>query len=163
MTFDAGHTPEREVLGRNGSGDATREVATPVRESGFEPDMVAAVARGWLLRAGAVAYALDPRGRGAIDGEFSTGVDLRLDEPVRLSPVLDLPPVSDQRVLPVDVVSDSGRTLARVRAVLLTAGAEVGTFCLYSRPKTVLERDVVWRKSPKRIALPWSSLPPVTA
>ena len=65
-------------------------------------------------------------------------------------------------MLLVDDVSDSGRTLAMVLALLLTAQADVRTLCLYSKPKTVLEPDYVWRKTSKWIAFPWSSLPPVT-
>jgi len=68
-----------------------------------------------------------------------------------------------ENVLLVDDVSDSGRTLAMVLALLVRAGAEVRTVCLYSKPATVLEPDYVWRKTSRWIAFPWSSLPPVTA
>ncbi|MHC5796912.1 phosphoribosyltransferase [Lacisediminihabitans sp. FW035] len=163
MTIDEQAIPDREVLGWDQFGDASRELATQVHESGFEPDMVVAIARGGLLLAGSVAYALDVKSCGAINVEFYTGVDLRLDEPVLLSPMLDTPAVSGQRVLLVDDVSDSGRTLAMVLALLQKAGADVRSLCLYSKPKTVLEPDFVWRQTSKWIAFPWSSLPPVTA
>lgn len=162
MTIDEQRTPDREVLGWHEFGEASRELAVQVHESGFVPDMVVAIARGGLLLAGSVAYALDVKSCGAINVEFYTGVDLRLDEPVLLSPMLDTPSVAGQRVLLVDDVSDSGRTLAMVLALLLTAEADVRSLCLYSKPKTVLEPDFVWRKTSKWIAFPWSSLPPVT-
>jgi len=162
MTIDVQATPDREILGWDEFGDASRELATKVHESGFVPDMVVAIARGGLLLAGSVAYALDVKSCGAINVEFYTGVDLRLDEPVLLSPMLDTPAVSGQKVLLVDDVSDSGRTLAMVLALLQKAGADVRSVCLYSKPKTVLEPDFVWRKTSKWIAFPWSSLPPVT-
>ena len=162
MTIDDQRTPDREVLGWHEFGQASRELAAQVQRSGFVPDMVVAIARGGLLLAGSVAYALDVKSCGAINVEFYTGVDLRLDEPVLLSPMLDTPSVAGQRVLLVDDVSDSGRTLAMVLELLLSAQAEVRCLCLYSKPTTLLEPDYVWRRTSNWIAFPWSSLPPVT-
>ena len=162
MTIDEQRTPDREVLGWHEFGEASRELAAQVHQSGFVPDMVVAIARGGLLLAGSVAYALDVKSCGAINVEFYTGVDLRLDKPVLLSPMLDTPSVAGQRVLLVDDVSDSGRTLAMVLELLLSAQADVRSLCLYSKPETLLEPDYVWRKTSKWIAFPWSSLPPVT-
>ncbi|QNE46357.1 phosphoribosyltransferase [Glaciihabitans sp. INWT7] len=162
MTIDEEHTPDREILGWDEFGEASRELAAQVHGSGFVPDMVVAIARGGLLLAGSVAYALDVKSCGAINVEFYTGVDLRLAEPVLLSPMLDTPSVSGQKVLLVDDVSDSGRTLAMVLELLVKAGADVRSLCLYSKPQTVLEPDFVWRRTSKWIAFPWSSLPPVT-
>ena len=162
MAIDEQRTPDREVLGWHEFGEASRELAAQVYQSGFVPDMVVAIARGGLLLAGSVAYALDVKSCGAINVEFYTGVDLRLDKPVLLSPMLDTPSVAGQRVLLVDDVSDSGRTLAMVLELLLSAQADVRSLCLYSKPETLLEPDYVWRKTSKWIAFPWSSLPPVT-
>jgi hypoxanthine phosphoribosyltransferase len=163
MTFGEEPALDREILGWHEFGEASRELATQVRASGFLPDMVVAIARGGLLLAGSVAYALDVKSCGAINVEFYSGVDLRLDEPILLSPMLDTPAVSGHRVLLVDDVSDSGSTLAMVLALLVKAGADVRSLCLYSKPQTVLEPDYVWRRTAKWIAFPWSSLPPVSA
>jgi hypoxanthine phosphoribosyltransferase len=100
---------------------------------------------------------------GALNAEFYTGVDARLDEPIILAPFLDEVSLSGKRVLLVDDVSDSGRTLKMVLNLITLAGAEVKTVCLYSKSHTVLEPDYVWRHTDRWIAFPWSSLPPVTA
>jgi len=50
---------EREILGWDEFGGAVRELAATVHGSGFAPDIVVAIARGGLLLAGAIAYALD--------------------------------------------------------------------------------------------------------
>jgi hypoxanthine phosphoribosyltransferase len=153
----------REVLGWDEFGGAARELAATVHGSGFVPDIVVAIARGGLLLAGAIAYALDVKSCGALNAEFYTGVDERLDEPIILAPMLDEESMRGKRVLLVDDVSDSGRTLAMVLVLLIRAGADVRTVCLYSKPGTALEPDYVWRKTSRWIAFPWSSLPPVTA
>src|SRR3989337_1652865 len=154
---------ERESLGWVEFGEAARELSVDVRRSGFTPDVVVAIARGGLLLAGAVAYAMDVKSCGALNVEFYTGVDSRLPEPVILSPLLDQESLAGKRVLVVDDVSDSGRTLAMVVKLLGATGAEVRSVCLYSKPGTVQEPDFVWRTTSRWINFPWSVLPPVTA
>ena len=83
-------TTEREILSWATFGDATRGLAQQIADSGFEPDIVLAVARGGLTVAGAVAYALGVKNCFAMNVEFYTGVDTRLDVPVMLPPTLDL-------------------------------------------------------------------------
>jgi hypoxanthine phosphoribosyltransferase len=153
---------EREILGWTEFGAAARELAASVHGSGFAPDIVVAIARGGLLLAGAIAYALNVKSCGALNAEFYTGIDERLDEPIILAPFLDEVSLDGKRVLLADDVSDSGRTLKMVLDLITRAGADVRTVCLYSKPTTVLEPDYVWRKTPKWIAFPWSSQPPVT-
>jgi len=50
--------PQRERMTWQELGDASRSLAELVHEDGYAPDMVLAVARGGLLVAGALAYAL---------------------------------------------------------------------------------------------------------
>ena len=154
---------DREVLGWLEFGEAARHLASDVVAADFTPDVVVAVARGGLVLAGTIAYALDTKMCGSINVEFYTGVDARLPEPVLLPPTLDAPSLAGKRVLVVDDVSDSGRTLALVVDIIRSAGADVRSACLYSKPGTVLEPDHVWRRVDGWITFPWSALAPVTA
>ncbi|MCP2031760.1 hypoxanthine phosphoribosyltransferase [Okibacterium sp. HSC-33S16] len=154
--------PDREVLSWGDFGTASRELAHTVLASGFDADIVVAIARGGLLLAGSISYALGTKNCGSINVEFYTGVDERLPEPVLLAPLLDAPALGGRNVLLVDDVSDSGRTLALVVGLLEEHGATVRTVTLYSKPRTVLEPDYVWRRTDKWITFPWSALPPVT-
>jgi hypoxanthine phosphoribosyltransferase len=65
-------------------------------------------------------------------------------------------------VLLADDVSDSGRTLALVVQLLKSAGADVRSIVLYTKPRTVHEPDYTWRRTARWIAFPWSALPPVS-
>jgi hypoxanthine phosphoribosyltransferase len=159
----ASFPPEREVLGWEEFGQASRELAVQVVESGFRADIVVAVARGGLLLAGSVAYSLGTRNCGSINVEFYTDIDERLPEPVLQPPLLDAPALNGKNVLLVDDVSDSGRTLAMVVELLQEHGATVRTLTLYCKPRTVLVPDYVWRDTDRWITLPWSALPPLTA
>jgi len=153
---------ERERLGWDEFGQASRDLSRDVLRSGWMPEIVVAIARGGLLLAGGIAYALGVKSCGAVNAEFYTGVGTRLPEPVMLPPLLDEASIDGKRVLLVDDVSDSGRTLAMVVQLLEAAGADVRTVCLYSKPGTVLEPDYVWRRTDRWIDFPWSAQPVVT-
>ncbi|HSP75451.1 MAG TPA: phosphoribosyltransferase [Cryobacterium sp.] len=153
---------EREVLGWDVFADASRQLSKAVLSSGFRPDVVIAIARGGLLLAGAMSYALGTKNCGSINVQFYTGVDERLPEPVLSGPMLDAPSLTGLRVLLVDDVSDSGHTLAMVVALLRETACEVRTATLYTKPRTVLVPDFTWCETDRWIVFPWASLPPVS-
>jgi len=154
---------DREVLTWDAFGVAGRQLAQQVLDSGYQTDVVIAIARGGMLLAGSISYALGVKSCGALNVEFYTGVDTRLPEPVILPPMLDEASLVGKRILLVDDVSDSGRTLALVVQLLTASGAEVRTAVLYTKPKTVHEPEYTWRRTDRWITFPWSALAPVTA
>ncbi|HMJ77407.1 MAG TPA: phosphoribosyltransferase family protein [Iamia sp.] len=158
---DATTDADREELTWELFGEATRELATAVAVDGAIPDIVVAVARGGLTVAGALAYALGVKNCGAINVEFYTGVDARLDVPVVLPPSLNLVDVSGLDVLVVDDVADTGHTLRLVREVLAQHVASVKTAVLYHKPQSVIVPDHAWKVTDRWINFPWSVLPPV--
>lgn len=158
---DATDDPDREELTWELFGSATRELAEQVAASEWIPDIVVAVARGGLLLAGALSYALGVKNCGAINVEFYTGVDARLDVPVVLPPSLNLVDVTDLRVLVADDVADTGHTLRLVREVLSQHVAEARTAVLYHKPQSVIEPSYAWKATDAWINFPWSDRPPV--
>ncbi|WP_159619049.1 phosphoribosyltransferase [Ruania rhizosphaerae] len=167
--------PPREVLPWNRFGDATRELAQMVADSGWLPDFVVAVARGGLVPAGSVAYALGVKAMGTMNVEFYTDVEQTLAEPQVLPPLLDTSVLAGAKVLVVDDVADSGRTLEVVMRLLRTGSSAPGgpasehlpaqarSAVLYTKPRSVIEPDYTWRRTDRWISFPWSALPPVTA
>ena len=108
----ADHTDERETLTWEGYGRAVRELAQEVADSGFQPDLILAIARGGLFPAGSLGYALSVKNLYVMNLEFYSGVDQRLDVPVMLPPYLDKFDLTDARILVVDDVADTGHTLS---------------------------------------------------
>lgn len=159
---DSSDLAVKEVLTWQGFGDATRELATAVAAGGFRPEIVIAIARGGLLLAGGLAYALGLKLADAINVEFYTDVDTTLPDPVLLAPRLDVESIRGKRLLVVDDVADSGRTLALVLDLLRDLGAEPRSAVLYAKPTASLEPDFVWRRTADWIVFPWSAEPPVT-
>ena len=158
---DATDAEDREELTWEIFGDATRELAERVADSGWIPDLVVAVARGGLTVGGALSYALGVKNCGAINVEFYTGVDSRLDVPVVLPPSLNLVDVTDLRVLIADDVADTGHTLRLVQEVLSQHVAEARTAVLYHKPQSVITPTYSWKTTDAWINFPWSRLPPV--
>ncbi|WP_028047072.1 phosphoribosyltransferase [Cellulomonas sp. URHE0023] len=151
----------REVLSWELFGTAARELAQAVVDDGFEPDIVIAVARGGLPPGGAIAYALGTKAVGTLNVEFYTGVDERLPDPVVLPPLLDTAAMAGLKALVVDDVADTGETLALVQRIMASHCEEARTAVLYSKPRSIVEPDYVWRRTDRWIVFPWSAEPPV--
>src|SRR6185312_12765203 len=106
---------EREVMTWDDLGTGSWELAESVALDGYRPDIVLAIARGGLLVAGALSYALGVKNTFTMNVEFYTGVDERLELPMLLPPVPDLVDFADTKVLIADDVADTGATLKLVQ------------------------------------------------
>lgn len=153
---------EREEFTWDDFGRSSREVAQLIADSGWIPEVVIAIARGGLLPAGAISYALGTKVCGSLNVEFYSDVAETLPEPIVLPPLLDTSALSGKRVLVVDDVADSGRTLLLTVETLVETGADVRTACLYAKPSTAFEPDYVSKRTGKWITFPWSAQSPVT-
>ncbi len=151
----------REILTWELFGTASRELATMVAESGYEPDIILAIARGGLLPAGALGYALSVKNTYTLNVEFYTGIDERLPMPIMLPPVPSLVDVSGARILVVDDVADTGRTLKLVNEFCEGKGADSKIAVLYEKPHSEVKCDFVWRYTDKWVNFPWSDKDPV--
>ena len=154
---------EREILTWERFGVATRDLATEIANDGFQPDIVLAIARGGLTVAGALAYALSVKNCFAMNVEFYTSVDERLDVPVVLPPMLDLLDIRGMRVLIADDVADTGKTLELVRKEISEHVAEARTAVLYHKPRSIITPEYVWAHTERWINFPWSCQDPVVA
>ena len=127
---------EREVMTWDELGEGTRELAADIAGDGYRPDMVLAIARGGLLVAGAIGYALGVKNTFTMNVEFYTGVDERLPLPMILPPVPDLVDFAETRVLIADDVADTGATLALVKGFCEGKVAEVRCAVLYEKSRS---------------------------
>lgn len=153
---------EREILTWERFGSAARDLARDVVDSGYQPQMVIAVARGGLVPAGAIAYALGIKAAGTLNVEFYSDIEETLPAPVLLEPLLDTDAVVGKRLLVVDDVADSGRTLDLVLDLLRQHASQVRSAVLYTKPRTIVRPDYSWRETARWINFPWSSDPVLT-
>ena len=161
MAEEAVAAPEREVLTWSELGEVTDHLAHQVKQSGFRPDVIIAIARGGLVLAGSLTYALDVKLVDAINVEFYVDVNETRPDPILLAPMLDSASIAEQRILIVDDVADSGRTLALVIKLLRGFGADVRSAVAYHKPRSIVVPDFAWRHTEAWITFPWSANPPI--
>ena len=153
---------EREILGWEQFGEASRELARMVADDGYEPEMILSIARGGLCIGGALGYALGEEHH-TMNVEFYTGVDERLEVPRILPPAPDFVDLGQAKLLIVDDVADTGHTLKSVHDFCAGKVGEVRTAVIYEKSHSVVQCDYVWKEptsgsiSLGAINLPWSS------
>src|SRR5438132_11653606 len=106
-------------------GTGANELARAVLDDGYRPVIILGIARGGLLVAGALGYALGVKNTFTMNVEFYTGVDERLEMPMILPPVPELVDPEEARVLIADDVADTGRTLLLVKDFCAGKAGEV--------------------------------------
>ncbi len=159
---DATDLEDKEILTWEGFAGATHEMAVNIAESGYNPEIIIGVARGGMIPAGALTYALGVKLTDAINVEFYTDVQQTLPDPILLAPMLDIESIRGRRLLVVDDVVDSGRTLALVLKLLRGFGADARSAVIYAKPTSIVDPDYVWKRTDQWIVFPWSAEPPVT-
>jgi hypoxanthine phosphoribosyltransferase len=152
---------DREVMTWQDLGDGARDLAEQMHRDGYRPDMVLAIARGGLLVAGALSYALGVKNTFAMNVEFYTGIDQRLEMPMILPPAPNLVDFTETRIVIADDVADTGATLALVKEFCEGKVAEVRCAVLYEKPRSTVQCEYVWRSTDRWIDFPWSAHPPV--
>jgi hypoxanthine phosphoribosyltransferase len=152
---------EREVMTWDDLGRGSRELAEAVAVDGYRPDMILGIARGGLLVAGGIGYALGVKNTFTMNVEFYTGVDERLELPMILPPVPDLVDFQETRLLIADDVADTGATLQLVKEFCAGKVAEVRCAVLYEKPRSTVRCEYVWRRTDRWITFPWSAEEPV--
>lgn len=152
---------EREVLTWTDFGPAARSLAEQVAADDYRPDVILSIARGGLLLAGAISYALDVKNIHVINVKFYTDVNERLDVPIILPPAPSTVDITGLKVLIVDDVADTGMTLQLVREFCAAHVAESRIAVIYEKPRSLVQCEYVWRRTELWINFPWSSEPPV--
>jgi hypoxanthine phosphoribosyltransferase len=147
---------ERERMNWSELGGAAAELAAQIVADGYRPDLILGIARGGLLVAGALSYALDIKNAFTMNVEFYTGVDERLPVPMLLPPVPELVDLHDARMLIADDVADTGQTLAHVKGFCSGQVGEVRVAVLYEKPRSIVTCEYVWRRTELWIDFPWS-------
>ncbi len=154
---------DREILTWDLYGLGIRELAKQIADDGFAPDIILGIARGGLIPAGSIGYALSVKNCYLMNVEYYTDVDERLDVPVILPPYLDMVDLEHASVLVVDDVADTGHTLQKVYEFVEGKVSTTRAAVLYEKPHSVIRCDYVWRRTDRWINFPWSSEPPIVA
>jgi hypothetical protein len=129
-------------------------LAKKIRESNFKPDVIVGVSRGGWPPARIMSDLLENPELANVKAEFYLGVAKTKGKPVITQPVSVS--VRGKKVLIVDDVADTGKSLRLVREHLKEQGAtDVKIATIYYKPWSVVVPDWYERKTSHWIIFPW--------
>jgi hypoxanthine phosphoribosyltransferase len=134
--------------------DLLLNLAGRIRRNGFKPDIIVGVARGGWLPARIMSDLLENPEVANVKAEFYLGVGEAKGEPVITQPVSIR--VENKKILIVDDVADTGKSLVLVKEHLKELGAsEVRTATIYYKPWSIVTPDYFELKTRLWIIFPW--------
>ncbi|AHF79419.1 phosphoribosyltransferase [Thermococcus paralvinellae] len=133
-------------------------LADKLRE--YKPDVIVGIARGGLIPAVRLSHILGDIELKIIDVKFYTDINEHAEMPKITIPIYG--DLKDKRVVIVDDVSDTGKTLQVVINEVKRLGAkEIKVACLAMKPWTSVVPDFYVFRTDKWIVFPWEEFPVV--
>ena len=129
-------------------------LAETVRKSGFEAEVIVGVSRGGWIPARIMSDLLGKLNLANVTAEFYVGVAETRQEPSITQPVSVS--VDAKKVLVVDDLADTGKSLKLVNAHLKNQGAsEVKIATIYYKPWSITVPDYYEKETRRWIVFPW--------
>jgi len=125
-----------------------------IRKNGFKPDIIVGVSRGGWPPARVLSDLMGNPNLANVRAEFYLGVAETKEEPVLTQPVSMK--VAGKKVLVVDEVADTGKSLKLVKEHIIEKGAtEVKIATVYYKPWSIVKPDYYERETSCWIVFPW--------
>jgi len=145
---------EFEVPTWNQIYDMLLNLAEKIRKDKFKPDLIVGVSRGGWPPARVLSDLMDNPNLANVRAEFYLGVAETKGEPVFTQPVSA--PVAGKKVLIVDEVADTGKSLKLVKEHILENGAaKAKVATVYYKPWSIVKPDYYEKESSRWIVFPW--------
>lgn len=123
-------------------------------KNGFKPDIIVGVSRGGWPPARVLSDLMGNPNLANVRAEFYLGVAETKEEPVLTQPVSMK--VAGKKVLVVDEVADTGKSLKLVKEHIIEKGAtEVKIATVYYKPWSIVKPDYYERETSCWIVFPW--------
>ena len=130
------------------------DLAEKIRKNGFNPDIIVGVSRGGWPPARVLSDLLGNPNLANVRAEFYLGVAETKGEPTLTQPVSMK--IADKKVLVVDEVADTGKSLKLVKEHIIKKGAtEVKIATVYYKPWSIVKPDYYEKETSKWIVFPW--------
>lgn len=133
---------------------AVLKLAALILEDKFRAGLVVGILRGGYIIARMICDLLEINDIGVVEVKFYKGVEERAERPIITQPLtVD---VKGRKVLVVDDVADSGRTLEVVTEQVRLGGAKsVKTAVLYYKPRSIIKPDYYSLEVNEWVVFPW--------
>ena len=129
-----------------------------IKKDEYKPEAILCIARGGLLVGGQLSYDMEVKEIGSINIEFYTDVGKTLDEPLVKFPEIDLEQFKNKKLLIVDDVIDTGKTVELLTAICKDITNDIKVASLYKKTGTVFNPDYFVKEvsSSIWIEFPWN-------
>jgi hypoxanthine phosphoribosyltransferase len=129
-------------------------LADKIRRDKFKPDIIVGVSRGGWIPARVMSDLLESHQTANVKAEFYKGIAETKNEPI-ISQSVSMS-VSEKRLLVVDDVADTGRSLQKVQKHLLKEGAaEARVATIYYKPWSDTLPDYYEKETKLWLVFPW--------
>ncbi len=129
-------------------------LASKIRKDCFEPDVILGVSRGGWPPARVLSDLLENSELANVKTEFYMGVAETKGEPTITQPVSVS--ARDKKVLIVDEIADTGKSLRLIQSHLKEQGAsEIKIATIYYKPWSVVTPDYYEKESNAWVVFPW--------
>jgi hypoxanthine phosphoribosyltransferase len=129
-------------------------LAEKIRKTGFEPDIIVGVSRGGWPPARVLSDLLDNPNLANVRAEFYLGVAETKGEPTLTQPVSMA--VAGRKVLVVDEIADTGKSLKLVKEHIIQRGAtEVKIATVYYKPSSIVTPEYYEKETNRWVVFPW--------
>ncbi len=130
------------------------QLSSKILQSGYYPDVVIGVLRGGYIIARLVTDVIQVEDLGVVEVKFYKGIGERAERPIITQPLTT--DVRGKKVLIIDDVVDSGRTLQVVSEQVRLRGAkDVKSAALYYKPKSIIKPDYFIVETEAWVFFPW--------
>ena len=152
--LNTGNSLEFEILSWDQIYGLLLNLSEAVRKSGFEADLIVGVSRGGLIPTRIMSDLLENPSLANVTAEFYVGVAETKQEPSITQPVSAS--VDGKKVLVVDDLADTGKSLKLVTSHLKSRGAsEVRIATIYYKPWSITVPDYYEKETRRWIVFPW--------
>lgn len=130
------------------------QISRKIRRDNFKPDVIVGVSRGGWPPARVLSDFLENPNLANVKVEFYVGVAETKGTPTLTQPVSVK--VAGKKVLVVDEVADTGKSLQLIKEHLQKEGAaEVRIAAVYLKPWSIIKPDYYARETSRWIVFPW--------
>lgn len=147
---------EFEVLTWESTYNMLLTQAEKIRRSGFKPDVIVGVAKGGCIPARVLSDLLEVSALAMVQVEFYVDIAKPGAKPILKQEIAVT--VNSKKVLLVDDIADTGRSLQLAQAHVLQRGAsEVKTATLYKKPGSTITPDYYEEETRLWLVFPWET------
>jgi hypoxanthine phosphoribosyltransferase len=141
------------ILSWNENYDYLIKLANKVNESGFKPEVIVGISRGGLIPSRIISDLLDNPNLANIRVEFYAHTKKKRNKPKITQPISTS--IEGKKILLVDDVADSGKSLHLVYEHLLKTAKEIRSLTIFYKPWSCLHPDYYIKETKAWIVFPW--------